>query len=110
VAPKHVSDRLFRDVRAEVGEGARDPNVTPSAVLLGHPDDQRIDLRVDARPSRVRAMLRSVELAGDQAAVPAENRLGFGDTGDLGASLRPRRLADFSERSPPDIGERHIPR
>ena len=92
VAPKHVSDSLVRDVVSEIGEGARDPIVAPTTVLLGHANDQGFDPWVDSRPSRIRAMLRSIKLAGDQTTIPAENRLGLGDTGDLAESLRPSRL------------------
>ena len=53
-------------------------------------------------------MLGSIELAGDQAAVPTENRLGFGDTGNLGEKITAETSADFSERSALDIGERHF--
>src|SRR5262245_7335899 len=51
VAPKHVSDSLVRDVVAEVGEGTGNPIIAPTAVLIGHADDQRFDRRGDSRPS-----------------------------------------------------------
>ena len=105
VAPKHVSDRLVRDVMTEIGEGAGDPIVAPSGVLLGHAENQRFDFRIDARPSRVRAMLGSVELACDQTTIPAENRLGFGDTCNIGKELAAEPLADFSKCAPLRVGE-----
>ena len=77
MAPEHVSDSLVSDVMAKIGEGACDRIVTPTAVLLGHADDQRLDLRADARPARVGALLGPIELAGDQATIPTENRLGL---------------------------------
>ena len=39
VTLQHVSDRLIRYVMAEIGEGAGEPIVPPTAVLLGHADD-----------------------------------------------------------------------
>jgi len=47
----HVSHSLVRDVMAEIGEGAGDPVVAPSAVVLGHADDQLFNLRADSRSS-----------------------------------------------------------
>ena len=42
-----VSDGLVGNVVAEVGKGARDPIIAPTAVLLGHADDKRLDLWAD---------------------------------------------------------------
>ena len=78
---------------------------SPTAVLLGHEYDQRFHLRADSRPSRIRAMLGSIELAGDQATVPAENGLGFGDKGHLREELPPKPFADFRQRAPFRVGE-----
>jgi hypothetical protein len=97
VALDHVSDSLVSDVMAKIGEGARDPIVTPTAVLLGHADDQRLDLRADAQPARLAAMLGPIELAGDQATIPAEKRLGLGDTGNIGEELPAEPFTDFSK-------------
>ena len=105
VTLKHVPDSLVRNVMAEIGEGAGDSIVAPTAVLLGHAYDQRLDLRADSRPSRIGAMLGSIELVGYQAAVPGENGFGFGDTGDLGKELTPKAFADLSQRAPLGVGE-----
>jgi len=67
---QNVSDRLIRDLMAEVGESASDAIVTPAIVLLGHAEDERLEFIANARTSRVGAMLRAVELAGDQTALP----------------------------------------
>jgi len=50
----------------------------------------------------------SIELAGDQPTVPAENRLGLSDTGHLGEDLAAEVPADFSERTPLGVGEPDI--
>ena len=99
MAPKHVAGGLTRDVMAEIGEGA------PTAVLLSHADDQRFDLRADWRPSRVRAMLGSVKLAGNQASVPAENRIRLGDTGHLRQEPAAEAFADLSQDAPFGVRE-----
>ena len=91
-----VAHRLVRNRIAQIGERTDDPILPPTAVLLGHADNQRLDLRADSRPSRVGSMAGSVELAGDQAAVPAENRLGLGDTGYIGEEVAAEAFTDFS--------------
>jgi len=108
VAPKHVSDSLVGDVVAEVGEGTGNPLIASAGVLLGHADDQRFDLRGDSRPSRIGAMFGTIELSGNQATVPAEDRIWLGDTSDLGEELPPEALADFSECPPLGIEEPEV--
>ena len=100
-----VSDSLVRNVVAEVGEGARDPIVSPTAVLFGHADDERLDLWADSRSARIGAMLGSIELAGDQATIPAEYRLRLGDTGDLGEKFATEASADFGKCAALGVGE-----
>jgi hypothetical protein len=106
--PKHVADSLVRDVVAEIGEGTRDPIVAPSAVLLRHADNQRFDLRANSRPPRIGAMLGAVELAGDQTAVPAENRLGLGDTSYLGKKLPAKTFANLRKGASLGVREPEI--
>src|SRR5262249_31105220 len=96
---------LVRDVVAEICESAGDPIVAPRPVLLGHADDQGLDLRADLWPSRRGAHLGSIELAGDQTTVPAENRLRLGDTGDTGEQLPAEPFTDFSKCAPLGVGE-----
>ncbi len=108
VALQHVSDSLVRHVVAEISEGASQPIVPPGAVLLGHADDERLDLRADSRPSWIRAMLRSIELASDETPTPGENRFGFRDTGHLRKKLPPKAFADLSQRASLGVGEPNL--
>src|SRR5262249_62175859 len=110
VAPKHVSDSLVGDVVAEVSEGTDNPIIAPTAVLLGHADDQRFALRGDSRPSRIGAMFGSIELPCNQATVPPEDRIWHGDTSDLGEELPPVALAEFSECAPLGVEEPEVAR
>src|SRR5690242_6427552 len=84
VASQHVPDSLVGDLVAEIGESAGDPIVAPTAVLPRHAYDQRLDLGFDAGPPWVGTMFGSIELTGDQATVPAENRIRLGDAGHIG--------------------------
>src|SRR4051812_28418524 len=97
VAFKNVSDRLIGELMAEIGESAGNAIVAPTSVLLGHAEDQRFDFRADARTTQVGAMLRAVELAGDQTAIPGEDGLRFRNTGHLREILSPQPLANSGE-------------
>ena len=90
---------------AEIGESAGNAIVTPAFVLLGHAEDQRFEFRADAGTSRVGAMLRAVELAGDQTAIPGEDGFRFRNTGHLRQTLPPEPLADFGERRALGVGK-----
>ena len=50
-------------------------------------------------------MLGSVELAGDQTMVPAENRLGLGDTRYVGEEFAAEAFANFGKSAPIGVGE-----
>jgi hypothetical protein len=58
---------------AELEQFALDPLVSPAVVLGGESLDQRGDLGTDRRPS---CPVRVAPLAGDQAAVPAQDGTG----------------------------------
>src|SRR4051794_28373485 len=92
---QNVSDRLIGDRMAEIGEGPGNAIVTPALVLLGHAEDQRFEFVADARTTRVGTMLRAVELASDQPAIPGHDGFRFRNTGHFGQILPPQPLANF---------------
>src|SRR6266516_7343484 len=70
---ENPADRGRADPVAELEQLTLDPLVSPAAVLGREPLDQRGDLGADRRPSRP---VRIAPLAGDQAAVPAQDGAG----------------------------------
>src|SRR5262249_10563301 len=78
-----IAHGLVTDGVPEVGQGADDPVIAPGAVLLGHADDQRLQLRVDAGATRSLALLRAVKLLGHELTVPAKNRVRLDDRGHV---------------------------
>ena len=77
---------------AEVRQRSLEATVAPAAVLLGHPDRQSPDLSHDA--GAFGAPLRAaIVLGGDQASVPAQDRIGRHDRADLGKQPPSHRLA-----------------
>ena len=65
--------------------------VAPGGILLGHPHDQAPNLHEDARTTA--APLRVRPLAGDELPMPAENRVGRDDRGDVTKAPTPQAVA-----------------
>src|SRR5215468_1742934 len=97
MALEDVAHRLVTDRQAEVGQGADNPVIAPRAILLGHADNQGLQLWVDLRSSWSLALGGAVELLGHQFAVPAKNRVGFDDRGHFPQGLFTELLADLGE-------------
>src|SRR5438552_1894854 len=95
---KDVAYRLIRNNVTEVGQSSDNPIVTPARVLSRHLDHQFHNLALNWRPTRIRALSRTVELMGHQPPVPRKYRVRFGHTGDLFQSFTAQSLANFGER------------
>jgi hypothetical protein len=48
VPSEYVAHRLIGDMIAEIGQRAHDPIVAPAGILPRHPNDQRLQLRLDS--------------------------------------------------------------
>src|SRR6516162_233714 len=79
MAFQDVAHGLGTDGIPKVGQGADDPVVAPGAVLLGHADDQCLQLLVDRGTTGRLALLRAVKLLGHEPTVPAKNRVRLDD-------------------------------
>src|SRR6202011_1971200 len=97
VAFQDIPDRLIGDAMTEVGQRAGNAIVTPGGVLLSHSDYQGFDRGIDARPTGIRAVLGSVELAGNQSPVPAEDGIRLGYTRHFGQTLTADSLANLGQ-------------
>jgi hypothetical protein len=73
-------------------------------------DDEGFDHGIDTRASRIGAAFGAVELAGNQATIPSQDGLWFGDTGDLLQMLPPEALANLSECAPLRVGKPELSR
>src|SRR3989442_6477009 len=65
---------------------------SPTWVLVRQACDERGEVRRGARATRA-ARLRAVVLLGDQQTVPAQDRIGGDDAGDVGEAPSAERLA-----------------
>jgi hypothetical protein len=73
MAAQRRPDRGRRHLHAKPQQLAPDPLVTPGRVLLGHADDQLLDILVQRWPTGL--AMRVGPRAGDQVSVPALQRL-----------------------------------
>ena len=49
---QNIADRLIRNLVAEIGQCPSDAVIAPGPVLLGHANDQVLDVFADTRPAR----------------------------------------------------------
>jgi hypothetical protein len=73
VALQHIANRLIADLIPQIGQRPRNPVIAPVTVLLGHANDQSLDLSPDPRPTPAATGLRAIEFAGDKFAVPGQD-------------------------------------
>ena len=83
VTPQDVAYGLIGNNVTDVGQCSDNPIVTPARVLSRHLDDQLHDLALHWRPTWIRALFGTVELLGDEFAVPGKDRLRLGYASDL---------------------------
>jgi hypothetical protein len=89
----------------EVLQRAADPHVTPRWVLICHPHDETPDLQAHTLTTRFTRRVRP--FARDELPMPAQNRVGRDDRGDVGQQLSTQPLP--ASREPPTlrIGQPH---
>jgi hypothetical protein len=107
VSTKDVAHRLIGDGMTEIGQRSDDAVVSPTGVLSGEADNKRLHLGRDGGPAWSSAAFGAVELVGNEAAVPGEDGIGFGDTGDLLERSATEPLADLSKGGSFGIGKAH---
>ncbi len=100
-----VPHSLVRDRIAEIGQRTNDPVVSPTAILLSHPDDESFHFQIDSRPTGIGSAFGSVELLCDMLSVSSQNGVGFGHASYLGQSFASESLTDLGERGPLRIGK-----
>src|SRR5437879_13305587 len=97
MALQDAAHRLGTDGVPEVREGAHDPVIAPGAILLGHAHDQGLQLWVNGGTPWDVALCGAITLLGYKCAVPAEDRLGLDDGGDVLQGLLSQLLANLRE-------------
>ncbi len=106
MALQDIPDRLITDLIPQIGQRARNPVITPVTVLLGHANDQLLDLSLDPRSAGASTGLRAIEFAGDQLAVPSQDGVRLRHTGHLAENLAAQSMADLAQRG--SLGVREL--
>ena len=96
VAAQGHADRGGRDPNAEVQQLALDALVAPAGVLRGEADDQQLHVLVESWPAGV--ALRVGPGAGDEAPVPAQQRVGLDE--EAGPHRPGQHAADRGQQRP----------
>ena len=74
-----------------------DPVIAPRAILLGHADDQRLQLLGNHGATGSLALCGAIKLLGHELAVPTENGVGLDDRRHFRQRLLAQLLADVGE-------------
>ena len=97
-------DRIAGNVVPEVLQRAADTCVAPRRVLVRQACDERREIRRCARATRA-AHLRAVVLLGDQQTIPAQDRIGGDDAGDVGEAPSAEDVAFHGQAASLVVGE-----
>src|SRR5262249_6865168 len=105
VALQDIADRLIADLVSKIGQRPRNPVITPVTVLLGHANDQLLNLSLDPRSSEASTSLRTIEFAGDQLAVPGQDGVRSRRIGHLAENVAAEPMTDLDERGSLEVRE-----
>src|SRR5262249_31698198 len=105
MAPQDIANRLIADLIPQIGQCSYNPVIAPIPVLLGHADDQLLDLSADPRRARSLTGLRAIEFAGHHFAVPSQDRVWSGHSRHLSESLAPQTMTELAQRGSLGVGE-----
>jgi hypothetical protein len=94
---------------AEICQCPYNPVIAPILVLLGHADDQLLDLAADPRPTRASTSLRAIEFAGHHLAVPGQDGVWSGHVRHLGENLAAQAMTDLPQRGSLGVAELQPP-
>src|ERR1700704_6090636 len=97
VALQDIADGLIADLVSQIGQRPRNSVITPVTVLLGHANDQLLNLSLDLRPAGAPTSLRAVKLAGDKLAVPSQDGVRPRHIGHLGEDLAAQAMTDLGQ-------------
>jgi hypothetical protein len=83
VAFQDIAHGLIGDLVAEIVQSSLDPIITPGRILPGEPQDQIHDHLGSPRSAHGFALLAVIPFLGHKLSVPAEDRVGRDDRGQL---------------------------
>jgi len=97
VALQDIADGLIANLVSQIGQRPRNSVITPVMVLLGHANDQLLNLSLDPRPAGAPTSLRAIKLVGDKLAVPSQDGVRPRHIGHLGEDLAAQAMTDLGQ-------------
>jgi hypothetical protein len=94
---------------AQIGQSSGDPVIAPGLVLLGHANDQGLDVFDDWWLAWASTPMRPIEFASDKPSVPPQDGVRQGGSSHFTESLAPQSLADLGKRRSLAVRERQAP-
>jgi hypothetical protein len=82
---------------AQIGQRTADSILAPAGILSRHSRHQSFQFRGNRWATRILPVFGAVELLGDQFPIPTQDRIRFGDAGDLPEQFASQSLPDFGE-------------
>src|SRR5262245_16701355 len=93
-----VAHGLGTDRQAQRGQGTDDPIIAPGAILLGHADNQGLQLRVNRGAAGSLTLCGAVKLLRHKSPVPGQDGVRFDDGSDFLESLLLQLRAEVRQR------------
>jgi hypothetical protein len=107
VSFQHVGHRGISDVAADIGQCSLDAIIAPRRILSGKPQNGIHDDLPKPRPSDSLSLIGVVPLLRHELTVPAEDRVGRHNGGQLQQCLAAESMAFHSQYAPLIIGQKH---
>ena len=95
-----IGNGLVTDLVTQVTQRTHDAGISPTSVLASHLEDQFLNGFICMRTAGGRALVRTVELFGNQSAVPAQDGFGTNDLRHFLKSLPAESFAELSQGNP----------
>src|SRR5207249_5239566 len=92
MATQNVAHRDLVDAVAQIRQGALDTAISPRGILFRHAHDELFNFLINARSAALFSLQTAIELGGNQAFVPAHERIRRGDGGSSSELLAARRV------------------
>ena len=93
------------DGMPQIRQSTLDPTIAPRRMLFCHADHELFDLLRDTRASQLWTMPAPVTLLGNQSLVPAQERVGGGNRGELFEAFPAKRVDQRSETAAFRVGQ-----
>ena len=104
-ATQNIAHGQFVNVISQVCQRSLDATIAPGRILFGHLDREPFNLLLYGWPAQPCATRAAIELLSNEAAIPAQKRVGGGKRGDLLEAFPPEWIGERRKAAALGIGE-----